>query len=62
MSRYFTSKRPTAWVEDETWGAEPFLPSLIVSDHEAIDTGLLDKDGNPIMRAPREIGFGRDID
>lgn len=28
-----------------------------VSDHVATNTGLLDKDGNPIMRAPRPMGF-----
>lgn len=62
MSRYFTQKRPSAWVEDETGYAEPFLPSLTVSDHHAVKTGLLDKDGNPIMRAPRGMGFGSDIE
>lgn len=33
-----------------------------VPDHEATYTGLLNADGDRIMRAPRPIGFGRDED
>jgi hypothetical protein len=57
MARYFTRKHPSQWIEDETWGARPFVPTLTVSDHEAADTGLLDVDGNPIFRAANPIGF-----
>lgn len=60
MSRYFT--RPRAlWVADDLDMSSPAhmgIPS--VCDHEATDTGLLDATGEPIMRAPRPIGFGRD--
>lgn len=28
-----------------------------VSDHEAVDTGLVDKSGEPIMRMPYPVGF-----
>lgn len=57
MARYFVqrAKRPTS----EYWEAEPFRPHLSVCDHEPIDTGLVDLNGNPIMRAPRPVGFGR---
>lgn len=63
MSRYFVSKRalrvPSAWIDDDPFGA-PMVPSLSVSDHEAVDTGLLDVHGDAIMRAPNPMGFGRD--
>lgn len=35
-------------------------PQVTRSDDEATDTGLLDVNGDPIMRAPNPIGFGRD--
>ena len=56
MSRYFTKRRVTAHWLDEN----PMLPHLDVPEHEATDTGIVDKRGDPIMRAPRPIGFGRD--
>ena len=60
MPRYFSRRAATAWIEDETYSPDPGpLPCLNVPDHEATDPGLLDMDGNPIMRAPRPIGFGR---
>lgn len=62
MPRYFT--RPRAWTGtdfgqpyDAPDHAEAFRPHLDVPDHEATDTGLLDKDGNSIWRAPNPIGF-----
>lgn len=64
MSRYFTrAARPKAfWVEDETY-SEPINNGLpTVCDHEATDTGLLDKDGNSIWRGPNPIGFLWDLD
>ncbi len=60
MPRYFSQKRPSAlYVEDDTW-IDPMLPSLTVPEHHATDTGLLDANGDAIMRAVRPVGFGRD--
>jgi hypothetical protein len=58
--RYFTRPRGNLplFVEPH-WSDESLKPSLTVSDHEAVDTGLLDNRGDPIMRAPLPIGFGR---
>ena len=59
MSRYFVrSSLPNrkAWDIDED---EPFRPNLEVSDHEAVETGLIAVTGEPIMRMPNPIGFGR---
>lgn len=65
MSRYFI--RPRAWVGtdfgqpyDATDYSAPMVPALSVSDHDAKDTGLLDANGDRIMRAPNPMGFGRD--
>lgn len=60
MSRYYV-KRPRAslWVDDAVDVRAPdHMPS--VCDHDPIETGLLDVNGDPIMRMPRPIGFGRD--
>jgi hypothetical protein len=57
--RYFVRPRQAetvAYYDDYV----PLLPNLSVSDHTATDTGLVDANGNPIMRSPRPIGFGRD--
>ena len=58
--RYFVQRKPKAsWVGDkDVWPSASHIPT--VCDHEATDTGLLDVNGDPIMRAPRPIGFGRD--
>ena len=62
MARYFTTRAAKAlWVGDDTY-VEPMVQVPSVPDHEATDTGLLDADGDRIMRAPRPIGFGRDED
>lgn len=63
MSRYFVQPRrqPPARSSDDDWvpiGNVWHIPA--VPDHEATDTGLLDAHGNPIMRAPNPMGFGRD--
>lgn len=62
MSRYFV--RPRAAHHDTPnwiWGPEPRqVPDLYVPEHTAVETGILDKDGGMVMRAPRSIGFGRD--
>lgn len=63
MARYF-AKRPRAegWVADDLYDDErgSHRPDLTVDEHVAVDTGLLDADGNTIMRAPNPVGFGRD--
>jgi hypothetical protein len=53
MARYFTRPRgaPDGDFDD------PLIPHLIVSDHRATDTGLVDKRGDPIMRGPNPVGF-----
>lgn len=70
MSRYFTRAR----VEDaDGWAINPGQPYMTrepraderpthvdVSEHEAVDTGLLDARGDAIWRGPNPIGFGRD--
>lgn len=61
MARYFTVKSQ-GYIEDFTWSDEPMIPSLDVPDHTPTWTGLLDLNEDPIMRAPRPIGFGRDED
>lgn len=61
MSRYYVQRRPLVAVSEDDWyptGNSWFVPT--VSDHEAVDTGLVDADGDPIMRAPNPIGFGKD--
>jgi hypothetical protein len=61
MSRYFS--RPQSFVPlyvEPAWNDEPQRHSPTVPDHEIVDTGLVDRRGDPIMRAPNPIGFGRD--
>lgn len=60
MPRYFTRAK-ALWVEDENAWDAPVMSNIpTVCDHDAIDTGLLNADGNTIMRAPNPIGFGKD--
>jgi hypothetical protein len=40
--------------------AEPHRPDLTVDDHQAVATGLFYPTGEPVMRLPNPIGFGRD--
>lgn len=61
MARYFVQRRAALFVEDDTW-VEAMVPSLSVPEHVATDTGLLDDQGDPIMRAPNPVGFGKDED
>jgi len=61
MARYFTKRACPPRADDDGYypvGNSWHVPT--VSDHEATDTGLLDANGDPIMRAPNPIGFGRD--
>lgn len=60
MARYFSRKGTVQPRSNDGWWEEPFRPHIVVSDHEAVDTGLLDADGDPIWRAPNPVGFGRD--
>lgn len=53
MSRYFT-ERKAAYTYDGNY-IHDHVPS--VPEHVATDTGLLDRNGERIMRAPRPIGF-----
>lgn len=60
MARYFIRSR--LWVADDLYDDErgAHCPSVTVDEHVATDTGIVDVDGNSIMRAPNPIGFGRD--
>lgn len=53
MTRYFT--RPRMAPEGDY--DDPMLPCLSVPEHEPTDTGLVDKDGWTIWRAPNAMGF-----
>lgn len=60
--RYFRKHRasiiPEPLYGDEKFLAHsPLLHDLDVSDHEATDTGLIDKRGDTIMRAANPMGF-----
>lgn len=55
MSKYAKPARAD-WFDADN----PLLPSLFVAEHEAVDTGLIWATGEPIMRMPNPIGFGRD--
>lgn len=62
MSRYYSVRRkPKLWVEDDdVWPVDVAGHIPAVDEYVEIDTGLLDIDGNPIMRAPNPMGFGKD--
>lgn len=61
MPRYFAQRRPSQWFADDLGPEDAgMVKDLTVPEHVATDTGLLDVDGNPIMRAPNPVGFGRD--
>ncbi|MBB4642383.1 hypothetical protein [Rhizorhapis suberifaciens] len=56
MKRYFT--KPRAWVADDLDDFYQPTPSPVtVTDHNAVDTGLVDHRGDTIMRAPNPVGF-----
>ena len=57
MSRYVrAARKPRTWDIDED---EPFRPGIEVADHEPVETGLVWSDGEPVMRQPNPMGFGR---
>jgi hypothetical protein len=63
MSRYFTAPRSAHYVEDEYYAPEPGrIADVFVPDHHAVETGILDAQGDMIMRAPNPVGFGRDAE
>lgn len=58
MTRYFTRPKAAFYVEDEFHRPRSNAPALpSVPDHEAADTGLLDANGDAILRAPNPMGF-----
>lgn len=65
MARYFTRAaivpEPMVW-ENTRIDTDGMKPSLCAADFEPTDTGLIDVRGDPIMRAPNPIGFGKDGD
>lgn len=56
MARYVKPSEIGGWYDDDA----PLLPSLNVDEHKPVKTGLLWPNGEPVMRMPRPIGFGRD--
>lgn len=62
--RYFIQRRARSFfvADEDTWTADVAGHMPTVCDHEATDTGLLDANGDMIMRAPNPIGFGKDED
>lgn len=57
MTRYFTAPhRPRSWIADDVF-EEPMRHVPTVCDHHAVDTGLIDAEGNTIWRAPNPMGF-----
>jgi hypothetical protein len=65
MARYFAQPRAAIvpepmtneTVQFDNW---PMIPELHVADFRPTDTGLIDLRGDPIMRAPNPVGFGKD--
>lgn len=57
MTRYYT--RPRSYIADDLDGDWPMVPEITVPEHLPVNTGLLDANGDAIMRAPRPVGFGR---
>jgi hypothetical protein len=56
MSRYVSkATAPRADWDDPC----PLLPALSVDGQKQVDTGLVDRLGNAIMRVQNPIGFGR---
>lgn len=66
MSRYYSRRAsivPQPMIsENTTFQPWPLLPSVCAADFESTDTGLVDVRGDPIMRAPNPVGFGKDAE
>lgn len=59
MPRYVRPK--AGWIEDDlNEGAYPLVPDLLVPEHRPVNTGLFYPSGEPILRLPNPVGFGRD--
>ena len=62
MTRYFVERQPPrTWWEHEEYlpSSQPKTMTVLESD-DVINTGLLDKDGNPIKKRTKDdIGFIR---
>lgn len=58
MPRYFVRPRASGWAGDDLFDDDRggMRPDITVADHVSIDTGLIDSDGNAIMRAPNPMG------
>lgn len=54
MTRYFAKPgKPRAyWLDND-----PLIPALTVPEHIPVETGLVDRRGDPILRAPEPCGF-----
>lgn len=62
-SRYFSLPRAAGWVEDDNFSPEPRnIYELNVPEHVSSYTGLLDQNGDRIMRSPNPMGFGKDVE
>jgi hypothetical protein len=47
-------------VEDARWyDTGPLLPAISAPELKPVDTGLLDRRGRKILRAPEPVGFHR---
>lgn len=56
MMRYVAN----GWTDDDWDHDEPLLPDVSVDESGPVRTGLLTARGEPIMRLPNPVGFGRD--
>jgi hypothetical protein len=59
MSKYVTGRRPRGYFDDE-YPDQIVVEMVYVPEHVAVDTGLVDVTGDPILRLPNPVGFGRD--
>lgn len=60
MPRYFIKQQ--GYIEDEFYESadDRYVRCIDVPEHVASNTGLFTPSGDPIMREPRPVGFGRD--
>lgn len=58
---YVTLRRIQSADIDENTDGESYLARTVYEDHELIDIGIMDKNGDPIMahRKPDAVGFIR---
>lgn len=59
MTRY-RARPPQQRVRADYWDTGPLIPDVRVDGPKEVDTGLVDRFGNSIMRVQAPIGFGRD--